>query len=126
MPTTQGAFAGIMPIGDSVPCGVSTETESPTVTPSLVARSLPSTMPGRPLSEATAARRTRRSAWPSEVGDLRLERGIDPLQRDERLPPEACATPAQNRRRGADDVRHAQLVDLGVDVHDALRVRLQT
>ena len=76
-----------MPIGDSVPCGVSTVTESPTATPSFAARSLPSRMPSSIVRAAwrRASSRLPLRIAPADVGDARLERRIDALDADELL-----------------------------------------
>jgi hypothetical protein len=95
-----------MPYGVSVPCGVRTDTRSPTLTPSSAARS--------PVDAAAAHRA-------GQIGDLRLQRGIDAfdLQRGGARTGRDEAE-AVHRGGGADDVRQAeQLLRLRVIVEDA-------
>ena len=85
----QPARRGIIPIGESVPCGVRTVTESPTVTPSCSARSAPSRMPGglrRPgVGRSRAPSDPSAASTRSMSVTVGFERRVDALDRDERL-----------------------------------------
>ena len=60
MPPTRSRRArGIIPIGDSVPSGVITVTESPTARPRSLARSTPTRMPGTSSAERASKSSTR-------------------------------------------------------------------
>ena len=110
VPTTRSRRArGIMPIGESVPCGVSTEIESPTMTPSCAARSVPSRMaPGESGSGLLRASSVPAPHGPGDRRHLRLHRRIDSLQVDERLVARRRHQRlADDRRCRADDVRLA-------------------
>jgi hypothetical protein len=80
-PATRSFFRlGIIPIGDERAFGVSTITESPTTTPRLLARSLPSRNPVElRLGLSAPARRGCRSERPRHVADLGLQPWIDAL-----------------------------------------------
>ncbi len=91
--------------GVSVPWAVTSDTESPTATPSCAARSVPRRMPGRPFGgvgqrlEAAALERA------LQVGDARLELGIDAFDLHRRLLAAGRQKPlAHQRRRRANDV----------------------
>ena len=109
MPATRSRRArGIMPIGESVPSGVRTVTESPTDTPSWAARSLPrrshparrSRTAARSDSGAAAHRAADAVTSASSAGSMpfRVMKACRRRRSPARLP--------EDGRRRADDVRH--------------------
>ena len=127
MPATRRRRAGrsVSPLGVNISCGVSTDTVSPTRTPSFVARSLPRRMPSRLSSDA----RSSASMLPLSIALLMSvtccsSSGSIPLTIDRlRIARRRDEPLAQNRRRRTDDAgKLAQLVGLRAVIVDALRV----
>ena len=108
-----------MPIGESVPCGVSTNTESPILAPSLAARlayqnAVPLLIWRGEGVQAPALQGAH------DVGDLRLERRVDALDLNrQRILAGGNQPLTEDLGRGADDVRDPdQPVGLGLIVGD--------